>query len=447
MMKRPLAMFERAMYVDPRFHVNVMVTARICGRIREQQMTEALAQVQAKHTILRCRVVHEDGRPYFLLEDKPAPIPLRIIERQGDDDWFAVSTQESLQRFDGSCQPLARVIWLRSEQRSELLLVCSHALCDGRSLVTLMREILLLCDQPEADIGSPTSLNGINEIFPTRILASRSLQRRIRWRVATMKLMLRFVRPGSAWTYGSIYRNLWTIDEHASHLLIARCKAEGTNVFSALATACMLAFRKVCGAKQIQKFEAPVDIRRYLPKLRSDSLFAIAPTVVLSLDRLRGVDPETADFWTMARALKQDMAARMDRLESTVYMTFLGMERMHDVYERMVKYSQSKRAGQQVSLSYVGRLDLKQDYQHFRIEEICDISAMMTPTPANLVAIYSFAGKFHFSLSSDESSLPYAQALAIKEQVTATLRDCIAGLTTPVHVSVAASSTAGAVAS
>ncbi|HEX3471225.1 MAG TPA: condensation domain-containing protein, partial [Silvibacterium sp.] len=162
-MKRPLAMFERAMYVDARFHVNVMVTAHICGQIQEQRMTEALAQVQAKHTTLRCRIVQENGHPYFLLEDRPMPIPLRIITRQSDDDWFEVSTQESLQRFDGSRQPLARMIWLRAEQKSELLLVCSHALCDGRSLVTLMREILLLCDQPEADIGSPTSLNGIEE--------------------------------------------------------------------------------------------------------------------------------------------------------------------------------------------------------------------------------------------------------------------------------------------
>ncbi|HEX3472495.1 MAG TPA: hypothetical protein VHT28_15045, partial [Silvibacterium sp.] len=278
-------------------------------------------------------------------------------------------------------------------------------------------------------------------------LASRTLQRRIRWRVATMKLMLRFVRPGPAWTYGRIYRSLWTIDEHASQLLVARCKAEGASVFSALAIACMLAFRKVCSAKQIRKFEAPVDIRRYLPNLRSDSLFAIAPTVILSLDRLRGVDPEAADFWTMARALKRDMTARMDRLESTVYVSFLGMEQMHDVYERMVVYSQSKRAGRQVSLSYVGKLDLKQDYHHFRLEEICDISAMMTPTPANLVAMYSFAGKFHFSHSSDESSLPYTQALAIKEQVIATLRGCVAGLTTPVAISVGASPRAGAEAS
>ena len=211
-MKRPLAMFERAMHLDGGSHVNVMVTARIHGCIAEQRMQHALARVQAKHSVLRCLIVQEGNRPGFLMQDRPTPIPLRITERRTDDDWVEVSMHESLQRFDGSRQPLARLIWLRGEAESELLLVCSHAICDGRSLLTLLHEILLLCDQPDADIGSPTSLNAIEEIFPARLWADRGLQRSIRWKAAAMKLLLRFVRSGPAWTYGKIYRNLWALD-------------------------------------------------------------------------------------------------------------------------------------------------------------------------------------------------------------------------------------------
>ena len=170
-MKRPLAMYERAMYLNGGFHVNVMVTARIRGCIAEQRMQQALARVQAKHSVLRCLIVQEGNRPGFVMQDRPTPIPLRIAERRNDDDWFEVSMHESLQRFDGSRQPLARLIWLRGEAESELLLVCSHAICDGRSLLTLLHEILLLCDRPDADIGSPTSLNAIEEIFPARLWA------------------------------------------------------------------------------------------------------------------------------------------------------------------------------------------------------------------------------------------------------------------------------------
>jgi NRPS condensation-like uncharacterized protein len=438
--KRPLAMYERAMYLNGGFHVNVMVTARIRGRIAEQRMQQALTRVQAKHSVLRCLIVQEGNRPGFVMQDRPTPIPLRIAERRSDDDWVELSMQESLQRFDGSRQPLARLIWLRGQAESELLLVCSHAICDGRSLLTLLQEILLLCDRPDADIGSPTSLNAIEEIFPAKLWADRGLQRRIRWKAAVVKLLLRFARSGPGWTYGKIYRSLWTLDEQTSQLLVARSKAEGVNLFAALSAAFMLAFRAVCGERHLEKFEAPVDIRRFLPDLRTDSLFAIAPTITLSLRKLRGVNPVISDFWTLARALKTDMDRKIDGLDSTVYENFLGMEHMHDAYDRMTVYAQSKRAGQQVSLSYVGKLELAQHYRDFRLQEICDISAMMEPTPANLIAIYSFAGQFHFSLASDESSLPYAQALQVKEQVTATLLACLTKVETPAAISAGASS-------
>jgi hypothetical protein len=44
----------------------------------------------------------------------------------------------------------------------------------------------------------------------------------------------------------------------------------------------------------------------------------------LSLRRLRGVDPVTSGFWTLARALKTDMDRKIDRLDSTVYNNFPG---------------------------------------------------------------------------------------------------------------------------
>jgi len=270
---RPLLLLERTMYREGCTPFTGVFTVKLLGALKEGRLRQALAHIQAKHPLLRCVIEDVDGRPHFVLQDRPTPIPLRITERRNDDDWVEVSMHESLQRFDGSRQPLARLIWLRGEAESELLLVCSHAICDGRSLLTLLHEILLLCDRPDADIGSPTSLNAIEEIFPARLWADRGLQRRIRWKAAVVKLLLRFARSGRGWTYGKIYRSLWTLDEQTSQLLVARCKAEGVNLFAALSAASMLAFRAVCGERRLEKFEAPVDIRRFLPDLRERQPF------------------------------------------------------------------------------------------------------------------------------------------------------------------------------
>jgi hypothetical protein len=87
----------------------------------------------------------------------------------------------------------------------------------------------------------------------------------------------------------------------------------------------------------MERFEAPVDIRRFLPDVRTDSLFEIAPTITLSLRRLRGVDPVTSGFWTLARAQdrhgSQGRSAGLHGLQQ-----FSGMEHMHDAYDRMVVY-------------------------------------------------------------------------------------------------------------
>jgi hypothetical protein len=299
----------------------------------------------------------------------------------------------------------------------------------------LLQELLLLCDQPDASIGTPTTLNGVEEVFPAKVLADRKLRRYIRWRVALLKFMMRFARSGKKrWTYGAIYRNLWKLDEQASQMFVARCKAEGVTVFAALSVAILQAFHKVCGPKYMEKFEAPVDFRRYLPNLREDSLFAVAPTIQLSLDKLPGVDSEGTGFWALARAMKTDITKKIDGLETSIYPLFLGMEQLHDVYDKMFAQAQSQRAGRQVSLSYVGRLDMTQSFSDFRVQEICDITAMMSPTPANLVVIYSYGGRFYFSISSDESSLSRAQADQIQQQVTETLLQCAAPVEKPFAV-------------
>jgi len=425
MMKRPMAMFERAMYLEGSLYMNVMITVRIRGSLKEQQLRHALARIQEKHGTLRCLIVQEGGRPYFVEQAQPPAIPIRIVERSSDDDWFDVSMQDSLQRFDGSKLPLARLVWLRGELEHELLLICSHALCDGKSLLLLLQQILQLCDQPDADIGTPTTLNSLEEVFPSKVLADRGLRRHIRWRVALLKLTMKFTPLSKQrWTYGDIYRSLWQLDEQISQSLVARCRAEGVSVFAALAVAFLQAFEHVCGLEWIEMFEGSIDVRRYLPGLRTDSLFAVAPTIQLSLRKLGGLEGASSDFWTLARAMKQDMVKKIECQEAVTFKLFLGLEQLHDKYDRMLAQAQSKRAGRKVTLSYVGKLDLETNYSNFFLQDVCDISGMFSPTPANLVVVYSFAGRFYFSLSSDESSLPYKKAMQIRHQVVDILTLC-----------------------
>ncbi|WP_266157186.1 condensation domain-containing protein [Dyella silvatica] len=420
-MKRPLTLFERGLYLDGIKPVSAVLPVKIRGTVDEDSLRKALLRIQAKHPILRSLIGDEDGRPWFVWQEHAPPIPLHIVERKSDNDWQALAWDAVHQLFDGRRQPLARMIWLRGEGVSELLLVCHHCICDGRSIVTLLSEILQLCDQPDDDIGNELSLNAFEDLFPEEVLRDRRIQRRTRLKAALFKLFILTRRRGPARVYGETYQLQWVFEPAVTQHLFERCKAEGVTFFAAASVAFMLAFRRVLGPRGVDKFVAPVDARRFLPALKADALFAIAPTVDMALDKACFEASAGADFWGLARAFKRDLATKIASMSRKVYETFLGMEHLHGWFDRIIASSQSGHGGRDVRLSYLGRVELAQDYRQFRVETMHCLSAMLAPTPAHLIAMSSFAGRLNFTFVSDELSLPREQASIIKEKAMALL--------------------------
>lgn len=422
---RPLTLFERGMYLDGRSPVAIVFPARIRGRLCEQRLRQALARVQAKHPLLRCRVEPgEDGaggtRPWFRLQQDPAPIRLRIIERGNGGDWQRQSRLEWSQLFDPS-EPLVRLTWLRGAETSELLLVCHHCLCDGRSIVTLLREILSLCADPERDIGSHPSLQSLEQILPATVWNDTRLQRRLRWKSALFGWFIRSRRRRPALRYGEAYALHWSLDRVPAQALARRCRDEGVSLFNALAVAFVLGFRAVRGTRGVGRFTVPVDARRFLPALASDGLFPMAPTIDLSLRTPSdGALPDDG-FWALARALRADIDRSIQRLGPRLHENLIGMERLHALFDRLIAYGQSRPSGRNVTLSWLGHLDLPREHGDFSLEAVHSPTAMLAPTPATVVTISGFDACLDFALTSDLQSLPSAQAHAIRDRIVAIL--------------------------
>lgn len=429
---RPLSLFERALYGDGTLPGNVVVTACIEGRIEPAALLRALGHAQARHPLLRCLIVEREGRPWFDLRRTPPQIPLRIIDRRSDEDWVTWSDRELQRCFDGRREPLARLLWLRGEHRSELVLICHHAICDGRALTHLLGELLRDCDGQERAVETRDALPGFADLLPAAVRADRGLQRSIRWRAAALALALRLlVRDRPAQRYGAIYRELWTLDEAASRRLSEQCRAQRVSAYVAISLAFVLAFRAVCGARRIQRFVAPVDMRSLLPNIGDNDLFGIAPTVELRPGKTGAGTAAPEEFWTRARALQADLQRKIEVLPAKVYRNFLGLERLHGVFERMAVYGRSRRAGRQLTLSNLGRLSLTQDYRGFHLHAVRAISGVVGATPAHQLVISRYAGRYDFALSSDQESLPRAQALEIRERATALLLALTAPQTQP----------------
>jgi hypothetical protein len=409
------------MYREGRTPFTSLFTIKLLGELDEARLRQALARVQAKHPLLRCVIEEAVGGPRFVLLDRPAPIPLRIVERSGEDDWQSEARREWVAPFNASREPLVRFVWLRGGKANELLLVGHHCICDGQSGINLVRECLSAYDQPEEDI------------VPAALLENRRFQRRVRWKAGMLRLILflkqrgNSKRPGPRIAAEQMYFHRWDIGNASALALTERSRSEGVTVLAAVSVAFMQAFRDVRGAQGLSKTNTMVNARRFLPDMRADAMFGLAPGVAL---RTKGLPPpqemSASDFWARARATKADLTRRIDRLGAGLYDKLVGLERLHDKYAGLVAFFESAPAVRNFTLSNLGRLDLPQQYRSFRLERVYSPLVMVSPTPANTVVISSFAGQMEFAIISDEQSLPHAQALDIKQRAMEILHTCVA---------------------
>jgi len=429
-------LLERTLYREGRTPFTTVFTIKVIGDLDEGRLRQALARVQAKHPLLRCVIEEAAGGPGFVLLDRPAPIPLRIVERSGEDDWQTEARREWVAPFDASREPLVRFVWLRAGLRAgevhELMLVGHHCICDGHSGINLVRETLSAYDQPEQDLGAYDALGAIEDIVPAELLENRRFQRRVRWKASILRLTLLLKQrdrkpPGPRIAPEQMYFHRWNIGDATAPELTERCTLEGVTVLAAVSVAFMQAFRDVRGARGLSKTCTMVNARRFLPQMRADAMFGLAPGVAL---RTNGLPPprdmSAGSFWARARAIKADLTRRIDRLGAGLYDNLVGFESLHDQYARLVAYFESAPAVRNVTLSNLGRLDLPQQYRSFRLERVYSPLVMVSPTPANTVVISSFAGQMEFAIISDEQSLPYGQALEIRKRAMEILSTCVA---------------------
>src|SRR5262249_38655213 len=141
-------------------------------------------------------------------------------------------------------------------------------------------------------------------------------------------------RPGPSIPAQQMYFHRWNIGLEAAKALTERCRAEGVTVLAAVSVAFMQAFRDVRRTRGLGKTSTMVNARRFLPDLRADGMFGLAPGIaLLSNELLPPQDNGTGDFWARARAVKADLTRRIERFGADLYETLAGLENLHDRYD------------------------------------------------------------------------------------------------------------------
>lgn len=400
---------------------NLTCLVSVDGHFSINRLRSALDRVQRKHPALRALVRRQNDGLYYEA-DTAGPIPLRSIETESEED-CARERQAELTAAFAHHQPQLRVAWLRSGVRNELLFTASHRICDGMSMLILVREILKSLHSDEALLPyAPLTLRDImgdvrDEGLPGRRRAARIIN-------AMIALI-----PGS-WKpvdNKEIYRE-WSASQGLSMTLKQRCKFEHVSMHAVLLTALDKALQTTFGKRAPAWIESPFDGRRgeRIPQIKSDMLFFGGGSF-----RTKTGQNDTGDFWERARAMHEEVRRKIKKELINIPGKFQFSEMVRTPSEnkmrsivRLHNCLRGRGRRRVFSFSNFGDIQVLEGDASF---ELKDFRLFVHSFVVRLLGIfaYSLHGQLRFVYFGDEKCLSCAEIDVLQSHFMAALEACV----------------------
>ncbi|NER52788.1 MAG: hypothetical protein F6J92_40360 [Symploca sp. SIO1A3] len=120
---------------------------RVRGSLEIRVIKQSLSLLQQHHPYLQMHIVKNTDGMYFEAKEA-SEIPLRIIERNKENQWLEVIEEELNHKIDSRQGPLIKSAYIPAAIGSDifdLIFTIHHSISDGASLIQLCREFLDYC--------------------------------------------------------------------------------------------------------------------------------------------------------------------------------------------------------------------------------------------------------------------------------------------------------------
>jgi NRPS condensation-like uncharacterized protein len=428
-MKRKLLFAERVILGDGKKAFKV-VPLKISGSFTAESLHYALGKIQDKHPLLRSFIeVDAQNMPWFVVDEAADNnIPVRIAKRLSDDDWETEVTNEWSAPFDTAKGPLMRVIWIKGDKASDLILVMHHCLCDGRTAMSILADLLKVLDNRDAVIGKHPPILSMYDIVPAEILENR--KRRIKARLkGILNHFLLWIIPvkKKAIERQRDYMIHWKLDKQLGDQLVRLSKSSGATINTLLCVIILNAFKEIRKEKFFNNIACPVDIRKYMPQINEDSIFAFVSMVALSFDN-------KLNFIDNARKMQELINTKTAKLDP--HQMIMMFEQSHSSINYLIDFLKYTKPDNDFLFSNLGRIPMEHQYQSFEVETIYSPSAVGPFGNTTGFVASTFRGLMDFTFIGNEVFVPYDEAMAIKDRIVSIIQEQTAHLINPAAVTV-----------
>lgn len=431
---RRLSNLERTFLWNP--YSNAVIVVRIRGTVSEEKFKLSLKKVRQIHPFLGVKILFDENHDaWFSTDNVPSP-EVKTVSRFRDTQWFE-ELQDNLQiPYDLKKGPLIRFILLNSEEVTDLVIICSHSICDGMSLIHLIRDLLKNYTDPQQENRVTAPLDIMDFIqkggFSLSSIMIRLLVKYANWRWKKNPYFF------TTEDYNALYRAYWEknrfgtvlveFEPHETESLSKLCKENGVSIGSAIATAFIVAYEDVVGlfAKKKKQISVPFDLRRHATAAIEDVFCLCAGALQFSYSyNLK------KSFWENASTLHKEIHKRVNNLDSfgmevldcdptflDALSCFAFFEKfIPDAYNRtenLLRFSQDKKniAFNMIKISEkmfpdtdianLGRLNIPYTYGDLKIDRIIPLPQPIRDNISLTLGGVGIGGKMVFSLNYPE---------------------------------------------
>jgi len=422
--KRKMFFAERLMHVDGRSSIILKFCLMLKGHVREENLRLALIKLQRKHPQLRMRI---EGN-YFVFDDNVPPIPLKIIERRSNSHWKEEMEADIKTPIDSDNGLMARFVWLRSMERSDLMIITTHTIMDGVAISALMKELVMLIDDPEREVDIFDPILSLEDILPGVKISWRE-KLFARCLVPPANLLLHLSMIGKKEKPVEYCELEWNLTAEETVIIKKAAKKYNAQPYTLQCIIMAKAFMKYHNTeRQKRKVFMSLDIRRYIPAIKQDMMFSYAPMLTFDIDFSSG-----DDFWELARKFNQELVykAVTSPVVKRAFITYpipegtLFTEEMHGMIKPLVKRNRRVDTGQDFNFINLGLQRFPVKNRSLEVEKIRGGNNMPWYNP-NLFYVSEINGLISYNTTINTHLISEDKCLKIRDEFINIIKSIVA---------------------